>query len=158
MSVPDLCAVVVGGFDNAIKERLEEEFGEELQRRVLFIGKVPQLKIPQYVRQCYSTLVFYKNVSPNNYYCEANRFYQSVIMGLPVVVGGNPSMKELVEKYGFGVSIDDDGSNVEKIKTGLLNVINNYDKYLQNNIRNRYQLIWNNQEPVIAAIINKLFE
>lgn len=158
MSLPDLCAIVVGGFDNKIMEKLEEVYGDELQKRVLFIGKIPQLKIPQYVKQCYTTLVFYKNVSPNNYYCEANRFYQSVIMGLPVVVGKNPSMKELVDKYGLGVSIDDDGRDVEKIKQGLITVIKNYDEYLQNNIKNRNQLIWSNQEPIIGEFIRRLFD
>ena len=157
LEFPEFCAVVVGGFDVAIKERLVGEYGDSLYDNICFIGKVAQLRIPHYVRQCYMSLIFYKNVRPNNYYCEANRFYQSVVMGLPVVVGSNPSMKELVEKYGFGVSIDDDGSDVNKIIEGIKNVIENYSKYQGDNLQYRYKLLWHKQEDVIADVVNILF-
>lgn len=157
LDTPKLCCVVVGGYDTESRERLKSEFSEVLNERVLFVGKVAQLRIPHYVKQCFMSLIFYKNTRPNNYYCEANRFYQAVIMGLPVVVGNNPSMKEIVEKYGFGVSIDDDGCDVSKIKEGINNVIENYSKYKDNNLRFCDKLLWNNQENVIIEIVNKLF-
>ena len=118
LNFAELCAVVVGGFDKEARKRLDERYGEKLGEKVFFTGKIEQLRIPQYVKQCMLTLVFYKNVRPNNYYCEANRFYQSVILGLPVVVGNNPSMRELVDEYGFGVSIDDDGGDLNRIVEG----------------------------------------
>ena len=158
LGVPDLCAVVVGGFDNNIKDQLESKFGLQLNERVFFVGKIPQLVIPNYVKQCFTTLVFYKNTNPNNYYCEANRFYQSVVMGLPVVVGNNPSMKELVDKYGFGVSIDDDGCNVDLIREGLQKVIDDYDFYQKNSLLYREKLMWRTQEPIIAEFIRRLFD
>lgn len=156
LQIPELIAVVVGGFDKESKKRLEDTYGKNLEERVFFVGKVPQLKIPQYVEKCQLSLIFYKNVRPNNWYCEANRFYQSVIMGLPVVVGNNPSMKEIVEKYDIGVSIDDDGCDVEKIKKGIKRVIDNYDSFLQKNKDNRNQLLWNKQEESIRNIVYQL--
>lgn len=153
-----LAAVVVGKMFPESLERLKKDFGEEiLKERILFVGKIAQLKIPQYVAECQLSLVFYKNVQPNNWYCEANRFYQSVILGLPVVTGNNPSMKGLVEKYGFGVSIDDDGNDVDKIVTGMNQVLSNYDKYHQNTITYRNNLLWDNQEEVIKGIVELLF-
>jgi glycosyltransferase involved in cell wall biosynthesis len=77
-------------------------------------------------------------------------------MGLPVVTGNNPSMKEIVEKYGFGVSLDDDGSSVEKIVEGLNQVLSNYEVYHNNTLQHRKQLLWDNQEPVIMSIVEKL--
>lgn len=156
MKFPDLCAVVVGGFDAKAKDRLGREYKEELNKRILFIGSIAQLKIPQYVKQCFMSLVFYKNVSPNNWYCEANRFYQSVILGLPVVTGNNPSMQELVCKYGFGVSIDDDGGDVDKIIAGINKVRENYNEYQMNAIKYRNLLLWDNQEKEIKKIVEVL--
>lgn len=154
----DLAAVVVGRMFPDSLERLKKDFGEDiLKERILFVGKIAQLKIPQYVAECQISLVFYKNVQPNNWYCEANRFYQSVILGLPVVTGNNPSMKELVDKFGFGVSIDDDGGNIEKIVEAMNQILKNYDQYHKNTIANRYNLLWDNQEGVIKGIIEKLF-
>jgi len=155
LSFPDLIAVIVGRFNENTKSRLLEKFGENtMAKRVFFVGAISQLKIPQYIKQCFTSLIFYKNVSPNNYYCEANRFYQAVIMGLPVVVGNNPSMKELVDKYGFGVSIDDDGGNIEMIISGLKEVINNYDVYQSNIEKNKKYLSWDIQDPEIIKIVN----
>ena len=156
LQIPQLSAVVVGNYDKESRQKLAEEYGEGLEKRVYFVGKIPQLKIPQYVEQCQLSLIFYKNVRPNNWYCEANRFYQSVIMGLPVVVGNNPSMREMVEQYGFGVSIDDDGKDIFKIKQGIETVLNNYDAYILKNEENRKRLLWDNQENRIREIINHL--
>ena len=153
---PQLSAAVVGGFDKESRDRLEREFGDSFADRVYFVGKIPQLKIPLYVEQCFMSLVFYKNVSPNNYYCEANRFYQSVILGLPVVVGNNPSMRELVDRYGFGVSIDDDGRDVDKIVSGIEEIINHYEMYNANIKNNRAVLNWESQEEAFRQIFNTL--
>jgi glycosyltransferase involved in cell wall biosynthesis len=79
-------------------------------------------------------------------------------MGLPVVVGNNPSMKELVEKYGFGVSIDDDGKDIKKISDGIEQVMSNYDYYIKNNKLNRDKLLWKEQENVIAEIVDCLLK
>lgn len=158
MRKENLCAVVVGGFDPEIKQQLKDKFGEQLEQRMFFVGQIPQMKIPQYVQQCFMTLVFYTNVRPNNWYCEANRFYQAVIMGLPVVVGANPPMKEIVEKYGFGVSIDDDGSNVDMIVKGIDDVLHNYSQFKDNIIKNRNRLTWNSQDFVIKEIVDKLMK
>lgn len=157
LEFPELCAVVIGGFDVDTKERLVKEYGDSLNDHICFIGKVAQLRIPHYVKQCYMSLIFYKNVRPNNYYCEANRFYQAIIMGLPVVVGNNPSMKELVEEYGFGVSIDDDGRDVAKITEGIKKVVCNYHTYKDNILRNRDNLLWNKQESEFEKVIERLF-
>lgn len=154
----ELIAVVVGGFDVNIKEKLQNDFGQELNERIRFIGKIPQLKIPQYVEQCFMSLVFYKNIRPNNWYCEANRFYQAVVLGVPVVIGNNPSMRELVQTYSFGVSIDDDGRDIEKITAGIKELIENYEVYRQNVIAHRQLLAWDNQDNVVQEIINKLFD
>ncbi len=152
----DLVAVVVGGVYSPDKDKLVAEYGKELEERVFFAGRINQLKIPQYVAQCISTLVFYQNIRPNNYYCEANRFYQSVIMGLPVVVGNNPPMRDIVNEYGFGVSIDDDGHDIGKMSEGLKKVLSDYDYYKSNVFKNRDALTWDKQEYKFVEIIETL--
>lgn len=158
LSYPDLKAVVVGRFDNKALDQLKQEYGEELEKRVFFTGMVKQLKTPQYIRKCFMALVFYKNTELNNWYCEANRFYQNILNDNPVVVGSNPPMKELVDKYGFGIAIDSDGSNVQDIKEGIQQLISNYDTYKQNIAKHKENLLWNNQDGVIGEIVEKFIE
>lgn len=156
LSHKQLLAVVVGSFEDYIMKELREKWGCVLDERVLFMGKIPQLKIPQYVKECLLSLVFYRNIDANHYYCEANRFYQSVILGVPVVVGNNPSMKSLVEKYNFGVSIDTDGSDIDKISKGIETVLNHLEEYKVSIQHNKNKLIWAEQEGVVKDIIVNL--
>lgn len=156
LSHSDLVAVVIGDIYSPDKGKLMAEYGDKLEERVFFAGRINQLKIPQYVAQCISTLVFYQNIRANNYYCEANRFYQSVIIGLPVVVGNNPPMRDIVNEYQFGVSVDDDGRDVEMMSSGLDQILSNYDYYKSNVLKNRDALTWDKQEDVLSTIVEKL--
>ena len=67
-------------------------------------------------------------------------------------------MRELVEKFGFGVSIDDDGNSIEKIVDGIKEVDTNYEGYHKNILKNRHNLLWENQESVFCTIIDKLLK
>ena len=151
---PELVAVVIGKYDEVAKSRLVKEFGQSvLSNRVYFVGKVAQLKIPQYMSVCDFSLVFYKNIRPNNYYCEANRFYQSVMVGLPVVVGNNPPMRELINEYGFGVSVEDDGCHVEIIAEGIDQLLKDYDRFKMNVLHNRANISWDSQDSQIQSFL-----
>ena len=59
LDTDDLVAVVVGSFDKKAKELLEKEYAKGLENRVFFAGRIPQLKLPQYVEACFTTMVFY---------------------------------------------------------------------------------------------------
>lgn len=157
LKTQDLVVVVIGGYDKEAKTRLIREFGSDIiSEKVYFAGQIAQLKIPQYMKECFMSLVFYKNINPNNYYCEANRFYQSVMTGLPVVVGNNPSMRELVNQYGFGISINDDGRDVQAIIDAIKLIRDNYEEYKRNIEMNKDKLLWSNQDEYIKKMIETL--
>ena len=157
LSVPGLKAVVVGKTRPELKDILLLKYSEkELAERLFFTGRIKQLKTPQYIRKCFMSLAFYKNVSPNNWYCEPNRLYQNIINGNPVVVGNNPPMKELVNRYGVGVCAETDGSVVNIIVNAIIQVISNYDTMKQNISHNKTHWLWNQQDPILGEVINKL--
>lgn len=156
LRIEKLKAVVVGRIlDNQMKQ-FEERFGkDELQQRVYFTGQLKQLKTPQYIRKCFIALVFYKNNSINNWLCEPNRLFQNVLNGNPVVVGNNPPMKEFVEMGGFGISVDSDGTDSEKITMGIRYVTEHYVE-IKENIKNNSRFVyWDSQETTIKKIIEK---
>ena len=72
------------------------------------------------------------------------------------MVGSNPPMKEIVEKYGFGVSIDDDGGDVQKIIDGIHTIEDRYDVYRKNIEKNKENLLWKNQEAYIKEMMDFL--
>lgn len=153
LNIENLNAVVVGPFHKDSMGRLQEEFGDAVNERVFFVGRIPQMQITNYMKECFISAVFYKNTRANNYYCDANRFYLAVSQGLPVVVGENPSMRELINKYQFGLSIDTDGTDYHKIMEGLKELIMDYDFYKANVEKSKDKITWESQDDTIKDII-----
>ena len=101
------------------------------------------------------SLVFYKNTSPNNWFCEPNRLYQNLINGNPVVVGNNPPMKELIEQYEVGVCAETDGADVNAMVSAIKNLLDNYD-LIKGRVKDRYnKWLWDEQVSLIKEITEK---
>ncbi len=157
LGIKDLCAVVIGRFDEGIKAQLESVFSEQMIReRLFFVGQIPQNQIANYMRECIISAIFYKNTRMNNYLCDANRFYLAASQGLPVVVGNNPSMREIIDKYHLGISIDSDGSSIEMVQHGIEELLNKYDYYKQRAEENKEKLLWGSQDSEIVRIIEAI--
>ena len=156
LSIPGLKAVIIGRTrDELEKELLRSHTIEELRERLFFTGQIKQLKTPQYIKRCCISLIFYKNTSTNNWYCEPNRLFQNLINGNPVVVGNNPPMKEIIEEYGVGICAETDGSEIQKIVDALRTVISNIDIYKKKIYDVKEHLLWKSQNAVIARIVDK---
>lgn len=156
LSIKGLKAVVIGKIQPDRMKIMFDTFGEEvLKNRVFFTGQIKQLKTPQYIKQCISSLVFYKNSSPNNWFCEPNRMFQTIINGKPIIVGNNPPMKEFVEGNVLGICIDTDGADVKKIIGGLEHLISNYNDYKINVQKYSNQILWDSQNDTIQKIVEK---
>lgn len=156
LKFPDLRIVVVGYFDEKIKDALYSKYGNVIDSRIFFTGRIKQIKTPQYIQKCILSLVFYKNTNPNNYYCEPNRLFQCIINNKPVVVGNNPPMKDLIDRYEFGVCVNTDGSDEALIVEGINKVLGNYQFYLDNIKKNKDRLLWDSQENVIKEFVETI--
>ena len=157
MQIDGIKGLVVGRFDEVAKRKLIEKYGNMLFDKIYFTGMVPQQYTKLYMDECCMSVVLYINTCPNNYYCEANRLYQNIVSGNPVVVGNNPPMQDLVREYGLGVVLDSDGSDIELITRGILDVMQNHDIYASNIAKYRMELNWNSQDYTHCEIINRLF-
>lgn len=159
LSINGLKAVIVGKISPDRMNIFKEKFGEIiLKERFIFVGQIKQLKTPQYIKQCITSLIFYKNTSPNNWLCEPNRMYQNIINGNPVVVGCNPTMKEYIEQNKLGVCVDTDGSDVNKIVIGLKQLLSNYDMYKNNVQKFANQIMWDSQNKSIRKIVTAIIK
>lgn len=155
METPDVCAIILGSVDDNAVEVIKQKYGiEEVQSRILAAGNFPVLKVPQYMKLCHATMVFYKKTSMNNWYCEANRLYQAIDVGLPAVVGANPPMKTIVEDLGVGISVGTDGNDITIMAQGLSSLLSHYDEYKSNISKIKDDISWDSQ----TSVFNKAFE
>ena len=157
LAQPDLKGVVVGVIQPDRMKAFEKKFGkDELTRRIYFTGQIKQLKTPQYIRKCCMALVFYKRTSANNWYCEPNRLFQNINNGNPVIVGENPPMAEVVEKYGVGVVAQTDGSDQKAIEKAMKEAFEKYDTLKENLEKSKDAFLWDSQEDVLKEMMEVL--
>lgn len=151
MEYPDVCGVVVGNIDKEALDKIKGEYpSNKIDNKLFFTSKVPQQRTRSYISQCVAAVVLYTTATANNKYCEPNRMFQTIMMGLPVIVGNNPPMADIVGKYGFGIVLDDDGSDFEKIKTAMGQLFQKYPEYKENILAHRENLCWDAQERLLT--------
>ncbi len=145
MRETELKVIVVGKFDQEAFELLEKKYNAKLLDRIYFRGMVHQLNIPPYLKNAMFSIVLYDTKIPNNRYCEPNRLYQAIVMGIPVIVGSNESMKEIVEKYHYGIPLKTDGRDIDDIRDGISKLLENYSFYQKSVAGNMQNLIWSDK-------------
>ncbi|GMM69663.1 hypothetical protein MTsDn1_29580 [Alteromonas sp. MTD1] len=139
-------AVIVGNIEKGVMERLKEEFGEvEVQRRLFLTGMIEQMAIRNLLIDAQFTIVLYDDSTPNNRYCEANRLYQSILSRVPVIVGANPPMAQLVMSLKCGVVLDDFGDDLESLTSAVLLMKHKSQEYTVNE-RKLEQLLWSDTQ------------
>lgn len=143
LEATDLKIVVVGSFeDTAAKIKLEQNFGSILAERVFFAGRVNQLAIPSYLKNAFFSMIFYDNSFPNNEYCEANRFYQAINFGIPVITGVNISISSVVKEFNLGISLEADGRDIDEIKSAIESLLTDYELFKNNCHQNKVKFVW----------------
>lgn len=145
--------VVAGEIDIESKKLLLKKYGKKLQDRVYFRGMINQLDIPFYVEKSNFSIVLYDTITANNRYCEPNRMYQAISLGVPVIVGCNEPMKDLVEKYSFGIALKHDGRDLENLIINISLLLKNINEYKKNIESNKQRILWENQESEILELI-----
>ena len=111
--------VVIGGNREQLHERTRSEFGEELASRMYYTGWIPQASIPMYLIGAEAGVILYSTRTLNGKYCAPNRLYQALACGLPVLVGCNPPLQNIVNAEKAGVVLEADGRDVDDIRAGL---------------------------------------
>jgi hypothetical protein len=144
LQTTDLKIIVVGSFkDKDIKERLSKELGAAFNERVFFTGMINQLASPILVKNALFSMVFYRTTTPNQQFCEANRFYQSLVFGVPVITGNNEPLNEIISKNHCGIALNTDGRIMKDINYAINQMINNYHYYKKNAVSTKNKFIWN---------------
>jgi len=147
--------VVIGTFEDLeSKSKLEKRYKEELNNRVYFAGRVSQLAIPALLKGAHFTMVFYDVTNPNNDFCEANRFFQAINFGIPVITGKNASMASLVRDYGLGIALSSDGRDLEEIKNAIRLILLQYDQFKENCLENVDAFVWNDDDVKISWFLD----
>lgn len=118
---------------------------------------VNQSEIIKYIDNAAFSIVLYKNNSPNNFYCEPNRLYQLLSRKIPIIVGANPRLSEIIENKNFGIVLEDDGSDVKNMIAAIEKMKNQYAEYKNTLINTNFEKIfsWENQFSNVIERLNR---
>ena len=108
---------------------------------------VNQSEIINFIDNASFSIVLYKNNSPNNFYCEPNRVYQLLSRKIPVIVGNNPRLSEMVKNKNFGIVLENDGSNSKSMLEAFDLMIEKHTYYKEtlNNTKFETTFSWEQQ-------------
>ena len=143
-------AVVVGEIESGSLKYLNKKY-PNLDSFIYFTGMLDQLEITKYIINSQLTIIMYDSSSANELYCEPNRLYQSIGLNKPVITGNNPPMKDIVEKYGLGLSLKNDGSKKSEIINAIQQLNESYDLYKNNLLKHSKRFIW--QDRLVYEIL-----
>ncbi|WP_180063324.1 glycosyl transferase family 1 [Acinetobacter sp. YH16042] len=82
-------------------------------------GYLSYKQINRILNKSLFTIVLYKMNATNQIYCDPNRLYQAMNLGIPVIVGNNPSMVEILSHYKNKLILSDDGSNQDELEQSI---------------------------------------
>lgn len=115
LEATDYKVVIIGGLDSDGRSELEKKYGDKFKERVFLAGWTDQLSLSLYLRNAVFTIILYTKDTPNNRYCEANRFYQACSLAVPLICGSNESMKSIIDEWHMGICLKTDGRSLDEL-------------------------------------------
>lgn len=103
----------MGALENTVKDYADK------CENIFFYGTLPYEKVLELESACDIITALYDPSIRNHYYAAPNKFYESLMLGKPVIMATGTGMSEIVEKEDIGVVVDFD-----KIGEGLIEMKN----------------------------------
>ena len=109
-NLPDHVFVIAGGGDfETYYKNLADEMN--ITDQVFFIGKFTQEDLPKVTASVDIGVALIENLSKSYYYALPNKLFEYIMAEVTVIVSDLPQMKEIVDKYDVGFSVDIDNKN-----------------------------------------------
>lgn len=113
---PD-CELHIGGFG-----KYERHFADlsENYSNIFYYGKLSYEKTLELENSCDIMTAIYEP-SNDHYFAAPNKFYESLMLGKPVIMVKNTGMSEIVSQYDIGELMDFDKESLKKAIENLIN-------------------------------------
>jgi len=106
--------LIIGGFGP--DEHKVKSLAEKLPN-VRFIGRVFYSETIKTYCECDVIFATYDPSVPNNRYSSANKLFEAMMLGLPIIVAANTGMDKLVQQYNVGFVVE--YGNVQDLEAAL---------------------------------------
>lgn len=151
-SLPDYKLTLAGSIGDA-RESIEEIPNID---NINFLGKVAYEEALELYKEADIMFAMYDPSHPNHRYSAANKVYEAMLLGKPIIVANNTGMDKIVRSENMGYTID---FNQEAFKDLLIHIKNNRNELLEKS-KNAYEAYsrysWDEMEKRIINLYEKL--
>lgn len=144
----------IGGFGIMENEILQ---AAEKCERILYYGKLPYEKTLALEQACDIMTAIYDPNVPNHRFAAPNKFYESLMLGKPIVMARNTGFDEMIEKNHIGCLID---FSPEGLSDGFNRLISQRSEWtaMSERMKQMYQeqYSWGEMEKRIVKLYAKL--
>ena len=150
--------MVIGGFGG--DENLIKECGRGTLN-VEFIGRVPYRRTLEVYSSSDVLFATYDPKIPNHRFSSANKLFEAMMLGKPIIVAKNTGMDSIVEKYDLGFVVD--YGNEQELESAL-KIIEGQDKRRRaefaSHVKEVYKRLfsWKTMERRLLKLYAELFE
>ena len=123
--------LVGGGPD--IEKLKQIAMKDEVQDRVVFLGKVPRDHLHDILKKCDVGVVTYPDKGLNNIFCAPNKIYEYAQAGIPMIANRNPTLVALFAKYHVGRVSDDIAADIKLLWADIEGYKSNIAAFLEDN-------------------------
>jgi len=113
----------IGGFGEY--EELVMRYSLE-NNNIRFFGKVEYESVLRIESMCDIMVATYDPSIRNNRYSAPNKFYEAMLLGIPILVCKGMGLDKIVEEYEIGIAVD---YSFEGLKAGLESLVEGYKTY-----------------------------
>ncbi len=111
--------LIIGGFgsdEDKVKSLIEKV------PNARFIGRVSYTEVLKTYCDCDVIFATYDPSVPNNRYSSANKLFEAMMLGLPIIVAANTGMDKLVQQYNAGFVVE--YGNLQDLEKALMEIAN----------------------------------
>jgi glycosyltransferase involved in cell wall biosynthesis len=158
-SVPQNVRLILRGYgplEIALRKLTSEN---DLDNKVIFAPPVDIKDLIPKASESQVGVVFTKPVNPNFKYTVGNKVFEYINAGIPVILSDVPEHQYLINKFGFGLIVDDVSS--EKIAAAICELVNDkekYDRMRKNAIDASKIMCWENESKKLINIYSECAE
>ena len=138
-----------GKYINELKSLAKKK---NISNRLYFHKAVSHSELKKYVGAVDVGLIVAPAICKNHLYSLPNKFFENIQSETPVICPNYPTMKCIVDEYGFGLTcdpedIDDINKKIELIRTDK----ELYNRLKENVKRAKAELCWENEKKILRT-------
>lgn len=150
--------LLVCGDGNFMRQAIDLANECQVEGKIVFKGKIVPEQLKEITFQAWAGVTLFDTAGKSNYYSLANRFFDYIQAGVPQVCVDYPAYREINNKYGIAVLIEDlSPESIAKKLNELLNNEKMYQTLQANCLEARKELCWQEEEKKLLAYYKKHF-